>query len=87
MRVQFQLVPLLPKLAWLAEVNLDEMTASVRHGQYVEVRSGFFIEGVWNGPFAKGDFGRTEAVFGSGWNHTRLPASSKIIGPGGPGPE
>jgi len=66
MRVQFQLVPLLPKLAWLAEVNLDEMTASVRHGQYVEVRSGFFIEGVWNGPFAKGDFGRTEAVFGSG---------------------
>jgi hypothetical protein len=36
------------------------------HGISVETRDTFFIEGVWNGDFERGQFGSTECVFGSG---------------------
>jgi len=39
---------------------------SIHHGPFVEVRESFFIEGVWNGEFEKGEFGATDCVFGSG---------------------
>ncbi len=56
----------LPKLAWIAEVNRTDQIVTLHHGPLVEVRQNFFIEGVWDGPFAKGDFGETECVFGTG---------------------
>ena len=56
----------LPKLAWVAEVNRTDQTVTLHHGPLVEVRQNFFVEGVWDGPFAKGDFGETECVFGTG---------------------
>jgi hypothetical protein len=56
----------LPKLAWVAEVNCTSGIVKLQHGPLVEVRRNFFIEGVWNGPFATGDFGETDCVFGSG---------------------
>jgi len=56
----------LPKLAWVAEVNRNDGTVALHHGILVEVRQNFFIEGAWDGPFAKGDFGETECVFGTG---------------------
>jgi hypothetical protein len=56
----------LPKLAWVAEVNRANRIVTLQHGSAVEVRDGFFIEGVWNGPFYKGDFGETDGVFGTG---------------------
>jgi hypothetical protein len=46
----------LPKLAWVAEVNLSIGRVTLLHGCAVEVCSNFFIEGVWNGPFEKGEF-------------------------------
>lgn len=56
----------LPKLGWVAEVNRTDQTVTLHHGLSVEVRQNFFIEGVWDGPFAKGDFGETDCVFGTG---------------------
>jgi len=56
----------LPKLAWVAEVNRSNRIVTLRHGAFVEVRKNFFIEGVWNGPFQSGGFGKTECVFGTG---------------------
>jgi hypothetical protein len=56
----------LPKLAWVAQVNCTSGIVKLQHGPLVEVRRNFFIEGVWNGPFATGDFGETDCVFGSG---------------------
>jgi hypothetical protein len=58
--------PDLPKLSWVAEVNLISGIATLWHGPFVEVRPDFFIEGVWNGAFQNGDFGETDCVFGTG---------------------
>ena len=55
-----------PPLAWLAVLEDWQGQAIVYHGTGVERRSGFFIEGVWNGPFSQGGFTETECVFGSG---------------------
>ena len=56
----------LPKLAWVATVDRTSGIVALLHGSLVEVRSTFFIEGVWNGPFQDGDFGETDCVFGTG---------------------
>jgi hypothetical protein len=58
--------PSLPKLAWVAEVNRANETVTLFHGSSVEVRTNFFIEGVWNGLFQEGSFGETDCVFGTG---------------------
>ncbi|UVT19554.1 MAG: hypothetical protein H8K03_17450 [Nitrospira sp.] len=58
--------PSLPKLAWVAEVDRTKDVVTLQHGSGVEVRSTFFIEGVWNGPFEEGDFSDTDCVFGTG---------------------
>src|SRR5690349_13140668 len=56
----------LPKLAWVAGVDRTKEVVTVQHGSGVEVRSNFFIEGVWNGPFEDGGFSETDCVFGTG---------------------
>jgi hypothetical protein len=58
--------PSLPKLAWVAEVDRGHSLVTLDHGPLVEVRPTFWIEGVWNGSFQRGDFGTTECVFGTG---------------------
>jgi len=55
-----------PKLAWLARANLSDKQVEVLHGQFVECRDSFFIEGAWNGDFAAGDFAGSHCIFGSG---------------------
>jgi hypothetical protein len=60
------MVPTFPQLAWVADLDRDRDQLMLRHGAKVEVRGTFWIEGVWAGPFAKGEFGQTECVFGSG---------------------
>jgi len=57
---------LLPKLAWVAKVDQLRGFVTLQHGAGVEVRPMFFIEGVWNAPFQKGEFGDTDCVFGTG---------------------
>ena len=55
-----------PPLAWLASCipASDEVTVFVGPG--VEVDNDWVCEGVWDAPFAEGDFDRTDLVFGSG---------------------
>jgi hypothetical protein len=56
----------LPKLAWLAEIVCSEHQVSLVHGSSVECTDKWAVEGVWDGPFMKGEFYRSEAFFGSG---------------------
>ena len=56
----------LPQFAWITAVDRSSGVVTLVHGRSVEVRTNFFIEGVWNGPFANGDFGETDCVFGTG---------------------
>jgi len=56
----------LPPLAWLASTKANTSECYVEHGRLVEVREGFFVEGVWPGGFADGGFDRCESFFGSG---------------------
>jgi hypothetical protein len=66
MRLLKSRIEKLPSLAWLAEVDSERGEVALLHGRWVEVRDGFFIEGVWDGPFSEGSFHRTANVFGSG---------------------
>jgi hypothetical protein len=61
----------LPKLSWVADVDWTRRTVNLNHGSSVEVRRNFFIEGVWNGEFSKGDFGESDCVF--------EPAASSVM--------
>lgn len=56
----------LPILAWMARLQLESQALIVFHGSGVETHGGFFVEGVWDGPFSAGDFAHTESFFGSG---------------------
>ena len=57
----------LPRLAWLASLNLKTFTeVSVFHGSSVECRDTWMVEGVWDGDFSSGNFHKAENVFGSG---------------------
>jgi hypothetical protein len=53
-------------LAWLARTAIEAGECRIETGSRVEVRSNFFVEGVWAGNFADGDFDKTETFFGSG---------------------
>jgi len=66
LRYRFTANPSLPKLSWVAEVNRADESVLIHHGPFVEARGSFFVEGVWNGEFEKGEFGATDCVFGTG---------------------
>jgi hypothetical protein len=56
----------LPKLGWIASLDLHTHRLSVAHGSAVECRPSFMVEGVWDGAFADGDFHTGAHLFGSG---------------------
>ena len=66
MRLEYTLNEALPPLAWLAVVDFDAMTCSVRHGVFVETFDSFFFEGAWGSPFSAGRPDLAEVAFGSG---------------------
>jgi len=66
MAFKYLLNTALPGSAWLASVHSSTGVCVVEHGRLVEVREGFFVEGVWPGPFQDGHFDRYETFFGSG---------------------
>ncbi|TKB67902.1 MAG: hypothetical protein E8D52_11600 [Nitrospira sp.] len=70
MRLTTHCHPSLPQLAWVAVVDKVNGIVTLRHGAKVEVRDSLWIEGVWDGPFEKGDFGETDCVFGTGGRMT-----------------
>lgn len=58
-----------PKLAWVCSIDPDHFIATVAHGPMVEIGADWAVEAVWDGVFEKGDFDRTDLVFGSGIRH------------------
>ncbi len=66
MRLAPKLIADWPKLAWVATMRPGEEMVTVRHGPCVEAGEGWCVEAVWAGDFAKGDFDRTDLVFGTG---------------------
>jgi hypothetical protein len=50
----FELVPGLPGLLWVASIERGGTIAGVRHGPGVETRANWFVEGAWDGAFAEG---------------------------------
>jgi len=65
-KIEFQKKSSWPKLAWVCVVEQGSETARVFHGPMVETAEKWAVEGVWDGPFAAGEFDKTDLVFGSG---------------------
>lgn len=66
MKLEFELGPSLPRLAWCARVCRGEDVVRVRHGSWVESRDDCFFEGAWDGPFDDCRFDEAVTLAGSG---------------------
>jgi hypothetical protein len=64
--IRYHAIAKLPKLAWLASLELGGGDLSIFHGSAVECHDRWMVEGVWDGDFGRGDFHRSENFFGSG---------------------
>jgi hypothetical protein len=62
-------IPNWPKLAWVATCMEGSLGIQVLHGPCVEACEAWCVEAVWAGPFADGNFDRTDLVFGTGIRH------------------
>lgn len=65
-RLECYEVPELPKLAWVATLDLHSNRVRAFHGSAVERGRGWLVEGAWDDDFAAGGFHRTAQFFGSG---------------------
>jgi len=65
-RFNFSLKKHWPKLAWVCVFSLENDSAEILHGPMLEVSPDWAVEAVWEGVFEKGDFDKTDLVFGSG---------------------
>ena len=65
-RIEYRPNALLPKLAWLARIDLVNDTVSIAHGAAVECNERWMVEGAWDGPYAAGEFHENAHLFGSG---------------------
>ncbi|MGB2753732.1 MAG: hypothetical protein WBD75_03675 [Phycisphaerae bacterium] len=66
MKLDPQPVPAWPKLAWVATLRPGADKITIYHGPCVETSRDWCAEAVWAGEYARGDFDRTDLVFGSG---------------------
>jgi hypothetical protein len=58
--------PSLPKLAWCARLLESNDEIVIEHGEWVETRPGFFVEGAWDGAFEAGKLAQAGVLLGSG---------------------
>ena len=65
MRLLATVIPNWPKLAWVAAIDNELQEVHVICGPMVEIGDEWIVEAVW-GYFSKGDFDRTDLIFGSG---------------------
>jgi hypothetical protein len=65
MRLFFNQVPTLPRLAWCARIEKDSDIVHIHHGPWVETAEHFWCEGAWSGTFLIADFD-TSTLMGSG---------------------
>jgi len=66
MKIDHNLVLGWPKLAWVAKLKQGSDRITIHHGSHVEVNEQYCVEAVWAGDYKKGDFDRTDLIFGSG---------------------
>jgi hypothetical protein len=66
MRLEFELIPNLPRLAWAARLRKEERAVQILHGPWVETREDCFFEGAWDGPFTGYRFDQAGTFAGSG---------------------
>ena len=66
MKFKYQLNESLPPLAWLAKFNKRGGEIKTLHGSMVECRDSFFVSGVWDGEFEKGEFDTALSFHGTG---------------------
>lgn len=66
MKLFFKKIHKWPKLAWVASYSEGSTNITVQHGPCVETSEDWCAEAVWAGDYKKGDFDRTDLVFGSG---------------------
>ncbi|MDB3935092.1 hypothetical protein N9383_00050 [Granulosicoccus sp.] len=82
MKIIAERVSELPRLAWLARINLNSHLINVLHGDFVESGDNHVVEGCWNGRFENRDFDQSETFFGSGLrcreNHVVLVPSRSL---------
>lgn len=64
MQIQYEKNDRLPALAWYADVSGD--TVRVLHGDAIECRNNFFVEGAWSGSFSEGNFTDSDWFCGTG---------------------
>ncbi len=64
MQIKYRLNKDLPPLAWLS--NCLDGEVDVLHGNKVECRENFFVDGAWNGEFEKGGFAEADWFCGTG---------------------
>jgi hypothetical protein len=66
MRLEFELIPNLPCLAWAARLRREERAIRILHGPWVETREDCFFEGAWDGPLEGCRFDQALTFAGSG---------------------
>src|SRR3954464_8000709 len=64
--VSLQINSSLPRLAWIAKIDCQNLRMNATIGNDVEYGPDFLVAGVWNGPFKEGAFENTDAFFGTG---------------------
>jgi hypothetical protein len=65
-RLDFELIPNLPRLAWAARSRKGDPAVQVLHGPWLETRENCFFEGAWDGPFEDCRFDQAKTFAGSG---------------------
>lgn len=65
-RFRFHERPDWPVLAWVARMNVGDGAVNLFHGSRVELSNEWACEAVWDGEFSRGDFDKTDLIFGSG---------------------
>ena len=66
LRFDYQVIPALPKLAWLAQAIPNEGIVKVICGAGVERHRDFFATGAWDGAFTDASFDTSETFYGTG---------------------
>jgi hypothetical protein len=66
LKLEFELIPSLPRLAWAAQLQKNQNDVRVLHGPWVETRKCCFFEGAWDGPFDACRFDLARTFMGSG---------------------
>ena len=64
--VSYNIIEKLPKLAWLADIDVAMHTVKVYAGPNVECHETFFVSGVWDGNFMDAGFDSSSVFYGTG---------------------